>query len=210
MDLKVNFFFQNFGVNFINNRLKRHGEIENRFFFFGLIFLLFNSKFSMDNSPAADPNNHSLVFDPQLGPVHNSKPNISSENTKDDQQQQAKSSGGASALNSDGNPIKRRPGRPKGSTKKNLLAGEVLPPKLKRPVGRPRKDGLPAGSVGASVRLKREATTTTTTTTQQAGLPVVSSLMYMFNYRNRVLSAFPKATLSRPRVSSLSLWIPNR
>lgn len=46
--------------------------------------------------------------------------------------------------------IKRRPGRPKGSGKKQqqtnppVVEGE----KIKRPVGRPRKDGLPAGSVG--------------------------------------------------------------
>lgn len=43
-------------------------------------------------------------------------------------------------------PVKRKPGRPKGSGKKQLENnGE---PKIKRPVGRPRKDGLPAGSVG--------------------------------------------------------------
>lgn len=43
-------------------------------------------------------------------------------------------------------PVKRKPGRPKGSGKKQLdNNGE---PKIKRPVGRPRKDGLPAGSVG--------------------------------------------------------------
>lgn len=43
-------------------------------------------------------------------------------------------------------PVKRRPGRPKGSGKKQLEnPGEA---KIKRPVGRPRKDGLPAGSVG--------------------------------------------------------------
>ncbi|KAF9007505.1 hypothetical protein BDQ17DRAFT_1350764 [Cyathus striatus] len=54
-------------------------------------------------------------------------------------------------------PIKRRPGRPKGSTKKNLLGGSPIPPKIKRPVGRPRKDGFPAGSVGPSrSRIKRE------------------------------------------------------
>lgn len=46
-------------------------------------------------------------------------------------------------------PMKRRPGRPKGSGKKQqtdlpVVTGE----KIKRPVGRPRKDGLPAGSVG--------------------------------------------------------------
>ncbi|KAH8100770.1 hypothetical protein BXZ70DRAFT_935746 [Cristinia sonorae] len=43
-------------------------------------------------------------------------------------------------------PIKRRPGRPKGSGKKQLDPNAE--PKMKRPVGRPRKDGLPAGSVG--------------------------------------------------------------
>lgn len=47
--------------------------------------------------------------------------------------------------------IKRRPGRPKGSGKKALIAGDSsdpATPKIKRPVGRPRKDGLPSGSVG--------------------------------------------------------------
>ncbi|TCD61922.1 hypothetical protein EIP91_007714 [Steccherinum ochraceum] len=43
-------------------------------------------------------------------------------------------------------PVKRRPGRPKGSGKKQLDPNAE--PKIKRPVGRPRKDGLPAGSVG--------------------------------------------------------------
>lgn len=42
-------------------------------------------------------------------------------------------------------PPKRRPGRPKGSGKKQLLESS---PRPKRPVGRPRRDGLPAGSVG--------------------------------------------------------------
>lgn len=42
---------------------------------------------------------------------------------------------------------KRGPGRPKGSAKKNLEAEPSSPPKAKRPVGRPRKDGRPAGSV---------------------------------------------------------------
>jgi len=44
--------------------------------------------------------------------------------------------------------VKRRPGRPKGSSKKDLLGSPPPLPKIKRPVGRPRKDGLPAGSVG--------------------------------------------------------------
>lgn len=44
---------------------------------------------------------------------------------------------------------KRTPGRPKGSGKKDT---DVTVPKPKRPVGRPRKDGLPAGSVQRSGR----------------------------------------------------------
>lgn len=52
-------------------------------------------------------------------------------------------------------PVKRKPGRPKGSVNKPTLAGaagETVDPaaKIKRPVGRPRKDGLPAGSVSGS------------------------------------------------------------
>lgn len=43
-------------------------------------------------------------------------------------------------------PIKRKPGRPRGSSKKTIDVS--MEPKMKRPVGRPRKDGLPAGSVG--------------------------------------------------------------
>ncbi|KAG6907054.1 hypothetical protein DXG01_010740 [Tephrocybe rancida] len=46
-------------------------------------------------------------------------------------------------------PPKRKPGRPKGSTKKTIT-GEAPVPKVKRPVGRPRKDGFPAGSLGNS------------------------------------------------------------
>ena len=61
------------------------------------------------------------------------------------QQQQPQSQPQQPATNPDGTPIKRRPGRPKGSGKKQLENAE---PKIKRPVGRPRKDGLPAGSVG--------------------------------------------------------------
>jgi hypothetical protein len=47
-------------------------------------------------------------------------------------------------------PVKRKPGRPKGSGKKPVPEDD--PPKIKRPVGRPRKDGLPAGSVNAPRR----------------------------------------------------------
>lgn len=47
-------------------------------------------------------------------------------------------------------PQKRTPGRPKGSMKKN--PDPNAPPKVKRPVGRPRKDGLPAGSVQRAPR----------------------------------------------------------
>ncbi|EGO24866.1 hypothetical protein SERLADRAFT_468775, partial [Serpula lacrymans var. lacrymans S7.9] len=53
------------------------------------------------------------------------------------------------AVGPDTPPVKRRPGRPKGSGKKPPLDNvDHLPDKVKRPVGRPRKDGLPAGSVG--------------------------------------------------------------
>lgn len=44
-------------------------------------------------------------------------------------------------------PTKRRPGRPKGSGKRQQFE-VIMEPRVKRPVGRPRKDGLPAGSVG--------------------------------------------------------------
>ncbi|KAG0701222.1 hypothetical protein DFH29DRAFT_982795 [Suillus ampliporus] len=46
-------------------------------------------------------------------------------------------------------PPKRKPGRPKGSGKKQPPDPAIISEKIKRPVGRPRKDGLPAGSVGA-------------------------------------------------------------
>jgi len=57
-------------------------------------------------------------------------------------------------------PVKRKPGRPKGSVKKPTPAGasgEAADPpnKVKRPVGRPRKDGLPAGSVSGGARTNR-------------------------------------------------------
>ncbi|KAK7058522.1 hypothetical protein VNI00_002158 [Paramarasmius palmivorus] len=49
-------------------------------------------------------------------------------------------------------PAKRRPGRPKGSGKKDSTTSTTPQsvPGAKRPVGRPRKDGLPAGSAGPS------------------------------------------------------------
>jgi len=54
---------------------------------------------------------------------------------------------------SDGSePAKRGPGRPKGSTKKAMEGDPNSPPKVKRPVGRPRKDGKPAGSVPKVLR----------------------------------------------------------
>ena len=92
--------------------------------------------------------NHPFSADPNLN--GNQMPGV-------DQQQQTLQMGQQMPMNPDGSPVKRRPGRPKGSTKKNLLAGSPVPPKIKRPVGRPRKDGYPAGSVG-SQRTKRERT----------------------------------------------------
>ncbi|KAG6844688.1 hypothetical protein H0H87_004663 [Tephrocybe sp. NHM501043] len=55
-------------------------------------------------------------------------------------------------------PAKRKPGRPKGSTKKNIT-GEPPAPKVKRPVGRPRKDGFPAGSLGSARPRPKQAQT---------------------------------------------------
>ncbi|THV05648.1 hypothetical protein K435DRAFT_849893 [Dendrothele bispora CBS 962.96] len=74
--------------------------------------------------------------------------------------------GGDSGMDTSEPPAKRRPGRPKGTGKKQLTGAHTLssnnvnnnnqsiPPK--RPVGRPRRDGLPAGSVGPS-RSRRNA-----------------------------------------------------
>lgn len=108
---------------------------------------------------------HNHVFDPAL--THHQQPQPMA--GIEDGQVNSSSEGPSVSLglNPDGTPIKRRPGRPKGSTKKNLLAGSPLPPKIKRPVGRPRKDGFPAGSVGS--RVKRERTAGA-----QAAVPVVS------------------------------------
>ena len=92
---------------------------------------------------------HPFPADPNLNHNHG--------NQIEQQQQQNLQMGQQIPMNPDGSPVKRRPGRPKGSTKKNLLAGSPLPAKIKRPVGRPRKDGYPAGSVG-SQRTKRERT----------------------------------------------------
>jgi hypothetical protein len=46
-------------------------------------------------------------------------------------------------------PPKRKRGRPKGSGKKQPPDPAIISEKIKCPVGRPRKDGLPAGSVSA-------------------------------------------------------------
>jgi len=66
---------------------------------------------------------------------------------------------------------KRRPGRPKGSGKKY---GDVnaATTKIKRPVGRPRKDGFPAGSVTPRRSHSRKITTTKSAPARGAGLPI--------------------------------------
>lgn len=63
--------------------------------------------------------------------------------------QQSTTSGSQTTDGQEASPIpaKRGPGRPKGSTKKSFEIDPAAPPKVKRPVGRPRKDGRPAGSV---------------------------------------------------------------
>ena len=108
---------------------------------------------TMDNS-LQPPHHHTHVFDPALH--HTTDDPQQQQQQQQQPQQQQNESVSTAGLNPDGTPVKRRPGRPKGSTKKNLLAGSPVPPKIKRPVGRPRKDGLPAGSIGP--RVKRERT----------------------------------------------------
>ncbi len=118
--------------------------------------------FSMDNSTQQGVHpvtHHTHVYDPQLTHVldlNNDQQQQQQQQDQQQQQQQQEQAGPSisapATLNADGTPIKRRPGRPKGSTKKHLLAPD-LPPKIKRPVGRPRKDGLPAGTL---LKIKRE------------------------------------------------------
>ncbi|TFK35602.1 hypothetical protein BDQ12DRAFT_688024 [Crucibulum laeve] len=106
----------------------------------------------MDNSLSGvsdQPNNQPFSVEPSLS--------ISVDVGQADQQTNAAPVDGPSVAPQ--TPAKRRPGRPKGSTKKNLLGGAPEPPKVKRPVGRPRKDGLPAGSTGPTrSRPKRDKT----------------------------------------------------
>ncbi|KAF5367016.1 hypothetical protein D9758_003864 [Tetrapyrgos nigripes] len=83
-------------------------------------------------------------------------------------------------------PVKRRPGRPKGSGKKHVTDGSAPPaqkPKTnngqnpitgKRPVGRPRRDGLPAGSVGSRAR-KKDTAGGTSASTQASGTQSISA-----------------------------------
>ena len=70
-------------------------------------------------------------------------------------------------------PQKRKPGRPKGSTKKALSSIDPPPPKVKRPVGRPRKDGFPAGSVGPTRVRPAKQQRTEHTPSASASAPVV-------------------------------------
>ena len=123
-----------------------------------------------------DNNHHNHVFDPALthsAPDDKQKQlaQVLSVNPSDASTSGSSSNSGTAAgqLQADGTPVKRRPGRPKGSTKKNLLGNESpVPLKIKRPVGRPRKDGFPAGSVVS--RIKREKTAGL-----PQGVPMVSS-----------------------------------
>jgi hypothetical protein len=83
-------------------------------------------------------------------------------------------------------PPKRKPGRPKGSTKKSLTTTEPSPPKVKRPVGRPRKDGFPAGSVGPP--RARPAKQARTQATPSASAPAPASFFFLFKPFKKNLS----------------------
>lgn len=96
-------------------------------------------------------------------------------------------------------PMKRRPGRPKGSGKKQqtdlpVVTGE----KIKRPVGRPRKDGLPAGSVGPRRPAKPRKSLVKTTDVPQLppGVPFpgvslrpMCELLFLYDHLTGVLSS---------------------
>lgn len=71
-------------------------------------------------------------------------------------------------------PEKRRPGRPKGSGKKYP---DGAPPKIKRPVGRPRKDGFPAGSVSAPRSSRKSTSASYPSTTSAVGQSVLFSVL---------------------------------
>lgn len=84
-------------------------------------------------------------------------------------------------------PTKRRPGRPKGSGKKSIDMNTE--PRLKRPVGRPRKDGLPAGSVGPKKpgrpRKRAPGSYATSMNAPSPGtLPYVVRVQYIWCYQN--------------------------
>lgn len=68
------------------------------------------------------------------------------------QQSTTSNSQGSNGPEDSPTPTKRGPGRPKGSTKKSFEVIATTSPKTKRPVGRPRKDGRPAGSVPKVIR----------------------------------------------------------
>jgi hypothetical protein len=98
-------------------------------------------------------------------------------------------------------PQKRKPGRPKGSTKKSISSVEPPPPKVKRPVGRPRKDGFPAGSVGPPrVRPAKQPRTHQTTPSISAptvSAPVQGTVSYFFSYSYSLLNIIQRVTIAQ-------------
>ncbi|EMD34040.1 hypothetical protein CERSUDRAFT_159446 [Gelatoporia subvermispora B] len=98
-------------------------------------------------------------------------------------------------------PVKRKPGRPKGSGKKPVDPNAE--PKIKRPVGRPRKDGLPAGSVGPR-RVSR--TRKRPPGTFASGLQQPAPLFYPppYGIPPEVANAQWRASISVPPMGSIS------
>jgi hypothetical protein len=108
----------------------------------------------------------------------------------------------------DVDPPKRRPGRPRGSGKKSAEISQhgtpvPGPPKIKRPVGRPRKDGFPAGSVGPrrSNRTSKGAADSSSSSAGPASVFPYSSvsptfvilkhlIIYVFSFSFSFLSSF--------------------
>lgn len=101
------------------------------------------------------------------------------------------------AVDPNATPVKRRPGRPKGSGKKQPSENPtVIGEKIKRPVGRPRKDGLPAGSVGtrrAAQSRKSSGRAHAESAQGPPGLPFPGVSSVGVAKHTNLLSAFPQA-----------------
>lgn len=108
-------------------------------------------------------------------------------------------------------PVKRGPGRPKGSGVKTKFVDPNAPPPVKRPVGRPRKDGLPAGSVprpaSTSTRKRKVAAPGSFAATSESGTTSTSAPQFTMVRRQMPTPfSYQTNTQSRFDVASASTW----